>query len=324
MTTDESATSSASLPRHRITGTLALLALLPSWLGLAGGWSWFLDLFAHFRWQYLIAGVVIAVWAAWRRKYWTFALVMLTCLLNGLLIGRLSWHPELDQAKLAGDFELRMVSLNVLTSNPDKQAVLDYLLASEADAVFLMEVDQHWLAALAPLLDEYPHLLQHPRDDNFGVAFFSREPWLEADVVQLGDAGFPSVQVRMLHQDRELVVIGTHTMPPMSRLMAQWRDNQLEAVAEHVRDINGPVLVVGDLNVTPWSAGMRRAMVGNLGHRSLAAPWQPTWKARSIFAVPIDHVLATTPLLITGRSVGPDVGSDHRPLQIVVGMEAPP
>jgi endonuclease/exonuclease/phosphatase (EEP) superfamily protein YafD len=45
----------------------------------------------------------------------------------------------------------------------------------------------------------------------------------------------------------------------------------------------------------------------------------PTWSANTPFAIPIDHVLATSPLVITSRSVGPDVGSDHRPLDFVVG-----
>lgn len=40
-------------------GLLAALSLLPSWLGLGGGWHWVLDLFAHFPWQYLIAGFAV-------------------------------------------------------------------------------------------------------------------------------------------------------------------------------------------------------------------------------------------------------------------------
>ena len=77
-----------------------------------------------------------------------------------------------------------------------------------------------------------------------------------------------------------------------------------------------------DFNATPWSAGMRRAMAGNLQYRSLSAPWRPTWEVGSIFGLPIDHVLCTAPLVIASRAIGPDVGSDHRPQQISVGMES--
>jgi endonuclease/exonuclease/phosphatase (EEP) superfamily protein YafD len=102
------------------------------------------------------------------------------------------------------------------------------------------------------------------------------------------------------------------------------RDSQLAALAQHVQQISEPVLVVGDFNATPWSVGMRHAMRGNLGFRSLDAPWQPTWQSHSILAIPIDHALCTSPLVITHRSLGRDVGSDHRPLEIVVGMELGP
>jgi endonuclease/exonuclease/phosphatase (EEP) superfamily protein YafD len=123
----------------------------------------------------------------------------------------------------------------------------------------------------------------------------------------------------MTHQGRDFVLIGTHPPPPGGREFAAERDRQLGQLAEHVALTQMPVLVVGDLNATPWSAGMRIATGRNLGFRSLRPPWTPTWRAASIFAIPIDHALCTAPLVIVGRSVGPDVGSDHRSLNIAVG-----
>ena len=61
------------------------------------------------------------------------------------------------------------------------------------------------------------------------------------------------------------------------------------------------------------------SVAAGLGFRSLSPPWTPTWRAASIFAIPIDQALGTAPLVITRRSVGPDLGSDHRPLNISVG-----
>jgi endonuclease/exonuclease/phosphatase (EEP) superfamily protein YafD len=77
--------------------------------------------------------------------------------------------------------------------------------------------------------------------------------------------------------------------------------------------------VVGDLNATPWSSGLRIATASGLGFRSLQPAWTPTWQAGSVFAIPIDHALGTAPLVITRRMVGPDLGSDHRPLVVSVG-----
>jgi endonuclease/exonuclease/phosphatase (EEP) superfamily protein YafD len=297
---------------------MTLLALIPSWLGLLGGWHWYLDLFAHFRWQYLIVSALIVVWAAWRGHRRTIVAAALTCMLNATLIGGLALHPELSRASVTENFALRVLSLNVLTSNPNTQAVLDHLLASDADVIFLMEVDQPWMTALASLQAKYPYRVSHPRTDNFGVALFSRLPLAKTDVLSLGEAGLPAIEVRMTHLGRDLVLIGAHPPPPGGRDFAAERDRHLGQLAEHVALLQAPVLVVGDLNATPWSAGMRIATGRNLGFRSLTPPWTPTWRARSIFAIPIDHALCTAPLMIIRRSVGPDVGSDHRSLSISV------
>jgi endonuclease/exonuclease/phosphatase (EEP) superfamily protein YafD len=130
----------------------------------------------------------------------------------------------------------------------------------------------------------------------------------------------------MTHQGRSLFIIGTHPVSPGGRARAIARDVQLQRLAEHVKQLQDPVLLVGDLNATPWSAGMRIITSGKLGFRSLDPPWTPTWHKLSVVGVPIDHALASAPLVITRRSVGPDVGSDHRPIDVTVGWagDAPP
>jgi endonuclease/exonuclease/phosphatase (EEP) superfamily protein YafD len=306
------------MPWSRSSSALAALALLASWLGLLGSWHWLLDLLSHFRWQHLVISVLVLGWGIWLRQRWLMVLAALTFLLNAVLIGHLATQGDISRDALAGDFTLRALSLNVLASNEDTQAVLNHLLASEADVIFLLEVDDKWVAALSVLEAKYPHHLVQTRQDNFGVAFYSRMPWKQAELLWLGGAGLPSVQATLQHQGRELTVIGTHPVPPAGRVYSAWRDEQLRLLGEHVARLQTPVLVMGDLNATPWSAGMRLLTAGTLGFRSLDPPWVPTWSARSIFAIPIDHALATPPLVITRRTVGPDVGSDHRPISVSV------
>lgn len=303
----------------RLIGIAALLALIPSWLGLMGGWHWSLDLFSNFRWQYLIAGALVTVWAIWYRQRGILLLAVLTLLLNALLIGRLAWHPEVSTAKLAGDFSLRVLSQNVLQSNQNMQAVFDHVMASDADVVVLIEVNQQWVVQLAGLKAKYPHVIALPRPDNFGIALYSRIPWTNEQILKLGGADFPAIQVELHHQGHNVVLIGLHAMSPPAGSNGRLRDLQLSELARHVASIRVPVLAVGDFNATPWSAGMRTATAGTLGFRSLIPPWKPTWSVGSPLAIPIDHALATAPLVITGRNIGPDVGSDHRSIGISVG-----
>jgi endonuclease/exonuclease/phosphatase (EEP) superfamily protein YafD len=303
-------------------GAMVVLAMLPSWIGLLGTWHWALDLFSHFRWQYLIVSVLAVGLTAWRGPRLVLAFAVATLLLNGFLIGRLAWQPGISRDNLADDFKLTVLSVNVLTSNPDKQAVLDHVQQADADVVFVMEVNGEWLAALQVLKSKYPHHMEHPREDNFGLALFSRIPWKREETLWLGDSLVPTVEVELSHQGRELVVIGTHPLPPVGREYASHRDEQLRLLAAHVSKRKPPALIVGDLNATPWSNGMRIVTAGDgLAFRSLSPPWTPTWRAGSIFAIPIDHALCTAPLVITERKAGPDVGSDHRPVRVTVGWE---
>lgn len=300
--------------RRNPAALAALLLLLPGWLGMLGNWHWVLDLLSHFRWQYLFASVAVTAWAAWRGRRVVLALALLTLVLNGALIGQLAWQPQLRNAALVPDFQLRALSVNVHTSNRDSRAVIDEVLASDADVVVFIEVDAGWMRALRALEARYPFQIAHPQPDNFGIALFSRLPFVDGEVLRLGGAQRPSIAVTLTQGGRQLRFIGTHPPPPISRGMSALRDEQFALLAQYAERSAVPVILVGDLNATPWSAGLRVLTAGALGFRGLNPPWMPTWRVRSPFAIPIDHALCTAPLVITQREVGRDVGSDHRPI----------
>lgn len=297
---------------------MLFLVLGASWLGLLGRWHWILDLLSHFRWQSFAAAFVALLWLLWqRRPVILVTLAALTLLLNGSLI--YLTRGKADFARTEGR-RLRVVSLNVLASNPDKNAVLEYVKSADADVLFLMEVDASWAATVDGLKGSYPHHIMELDAGAFGVALLSRVPLTESRLFHPEDSGTPSIQAKLMHEGRELMLVGTHPVPPMGASWAHSRDNQMEAVGRLVRLANVPVLVMGDLNATPWSYGMRKLKEGNsLDFRCPQGAWRPTWRARSLFAIPIDHALCTPPLNIARRDIGPDVGSDHRPQLLEIG-----
>lgn len=300
---------------------ICVLALSGSWLGLLGRWHWVLDLFGHFRWQYLFIAALAVGWSLWRRRRWVVSISIATLLLNVWLIGRLSL-ASCEPEAVSGP-RLRLLSLNVLTSNLQHQAVMEHLRSANADVLFLMEIDSVWAAALESLKGTYPHQKIVPREDNFGLALLSRLPLEDLKVVEgFGDFAWamPSIEARVSKDGREMVLIGTHPLPPVGRWQWQSRNRQLANIAQHVRSLGKPTLVVGDLNSTPWCEGMRSLRhLGALDFRSISPPWQPTWRVNSVLAIPIDHVLCSPPLIIVERVIGAEVGSDHRSQMIEVG-----
>ncbi len=297
-----------------------LMALSGTWLGLFGGLHWALDLFSHFRWQYLVACLVGVVWSfALKRPRWIQALCLASLLVNAASLYLVKGNAAF--AATTGD-PLRVVSLNVLKVNDNKQAVLEYLRSSDADVLFLMEVDVPWSEALSTLTEAYPHYRFWPQDDNFGLALLSRVPLQGAQIVQTSVMATPSILARLNYSGRELAIFGVHPVPPVRRIYSAARDAQLAETAAIVADLDVPVLLIGDLNATPWSRGFRLLRNGtSLDFHSPDPAWTPTWNALVAFAIPIDHALTTPPLEVTRRQIGPDVGSDHRPQLLEIAWQ---
>ncbi|MES2598137.1 MAG: endonuclease/exonuclease/phosphatase family protein [Verrucomicrobiota bacterium] len=318
--TQNRAFASASVRLDGIVDVLILLGLSGSWLGLLGHWHWFLDIFSHFRWQYLLVCVLAVVWSLGRKRRLVAWISGLTLLLNAVMIGSLLVSLQKPSGTALPDFNLRLVSLNILTENRRHQEVLDYLRQVDADIIFLMEIDEVWAKAMEPLKQTHPHHLEHVREDNFGLALYSRLPLKTAEVLHRFEHGLnlnpytpPTIEARVLIGAREVVLYGIHTLPPGGGL--QWRSRNwlLEDIGRQAAALPEPVLVFGDLNATPWCEGMRSLLRGGrLGFCMPNPSWAPTWRVTSAFAIPIDHALCTPPLVILNRQIGPDLGSDHR------------
>lgn len=79
-------------------------------------------------------------------------------------------------------------------------------------------------------------------------------------------------------------------------------------------------MLAGDFNATPWSPFFRDF----LRHSRVSAgasTWSlnPTWPAGSVgtvlLRIPLDHCRVSADLAVVSQQVGPDIGSDHFPLQ---------
>ena len=83
-----------------------------------------------------------------------------------------------------------------------------------------------------------------------------------------------------------------------------------------LRTLDAPVLLLGDLNATPWSHPFKRLLQETgLIDGSRGMGYQPTWPAGVLpLLIPIDHCLHSQELRVVHKEVGPMVGSDHYPV----------
>ncbi len=272
---------------------------------------WPLELFEHFRVQYAAAGLVVVIACAGLRirGYADAAaiawLLDLTILVTGL-------RPARD---LPSGTPVRVLLLNVLTSSSAHADVARLIADTRPDVIGLVEVDRRWLDALAPALTSYARL-EHPRDDNFGLALYARGT-LTGDVEELGTP-LPSLVAHATVDDTAVHIVLTHPLPPISAQASTDLTTQLVAVGGRARSLAAPVLVLGDFNTTPWSRPFAALLsASGLCDTRDGFGIQATFPSSlAIARIPIDHVLVSCTAGVRDRRVERDVGSDHLPVLV--------
>jgi endonuclease/exonuclease/phosphatase (EEP) superfamily protein YafD len=287
--------------------------------GFAGGWHWLLDLASHFRWYWLLAALVWFAVAPWRRSRLATGCLVAAMAANAWALLPY-WLPA--AAEDTADFAtLRIVSLNVLADNTDTGRTLGYLGGCGADVVVLLEVDDDWAEAVAALEPLYPHRIVHPRDDRFGIAVLSRLPLARERIEPLA-AGPPVVLVELPVGKEGCLLVAAHPPAPIAADWSDRRDTQLAAIGDVAAAESRPVIVAGDLNATPWSHGFRQLVrLRGLRDSAVGCGVQATWNARHWAPrIPIDHVVVSPEVKVIARRVGPDVGSDHLPVEATLAI----
>ncbi|HEV2148713.1 MAG TPA: endonuclease/exonuclease/phosphatase family protein [Longimicrobiaceae bacterium] len=287
-------------------------------LGFAGAAWWLLDLFSHFRVQYLVLATVAALLLLWMRNRRAAAAMAVCAAVNLAVVLPYLAPTALFRASTSRSGVVRVATANVHTANRDHGAVARFLSGSRADFVVLLEVDDAWLSGLSGLRREFPYGVHEARDDNFGIALLSRHPCVQCRIVRLGEAGVPSVMGEFEVRGSRFTLVGTHPLPPVGAEYARLNAEQVRSVAAYMADLRGPKVLVGDLNMTPWSAHfqplLRRAGLRDSG-AGRGVGW--TWPTHApLLGIPIDHVLTSPGVHVVERKRGPDVGSDHLPVLV--------
>ena len=151
--------------------------------------------------------------------------------------------------------------------------------------------------------------------DNFGIAVLSRVAFVNLREVEL-DGQVPSILADFSFADGLISLFATHPLPPGSGRPFRSRNLQLTWLATLARESKNPAILIGDLNVTPWSPDYTR-LVRDSGLRDVRRGYGilPTWPTMfPPMMIPLDHCLVSPRIAITTVRRGSDIGSDHLPL----------
>ena len=299
-----------------------ILGLLGSTLlGFFGRFHWFLDLFAHFRVQYVWLAVIFLLLARimeQRRSMW---LALAVLLLNLMQIA--PYYLPMALAQSETDTSLRVMSTNVHANVGNEHLAIESIVASNADVVAIIEVNPLLAAQLPTIEHMYPHqLIQTMHNSHFGIALLSKRPLQRQDVLWLEPDFTPTLYAEILAGNTPIAILATHPSPPILKYGTMLRAQRFAALGEFVTATSIPTLVMGDLNATPWSHDMRTLLNNTRLHDSaLGHGLQPTWIRRQYpFGIPIDYVLASAEFRTLDHSVEPSIGSDHFPVVVTLQL----
>lgn len=298
----------------------ALVIALASLAGFAGEWIWWLDVLANFRPQYLVVLTVFGVAILFSKWRWAGYAVLVVAAINFLLVAPLYLgSPGAADPSRPG---LRIISFNLLSSNQEYGAVIDYIRSSDADLVFLHEASRPWEAAISQAGLDYEFIRARSEDLIFGTVILARD---EVEAVSYGFAETQPRAVGLTYYPDDwpvsVEILSIHTHSPTTRDRAALRDAQLDFAAEWAADRDGAYIIVGDLNATPWSASFRHLLsTGDLHNSQRGFGLQPSFPVNqlAVLRVPIDHLVHSDVISVRDRKLGPDLGSDHFPLLVEV------
>ena len=302
----------------------ANLALI---LAVAGGFTAFADIFAPLTGH--LIGIGLAASLALLTRRWVPAIMttgvvataalhvwlgLASCCAAPVATAQAAFSKVVAQT--SGQ-SLTVLALNTWHQHGDAQRLERYLATTPADVVVLSEFGPDKRAMLANLKAAYPFQVDCADQWPCSLALLSRLP-LEA----AGVGRIPSDEQGGAHGDMpafvwaklgaRLTIIGTHLHRPSRD---PWRhERQVSALAHLVRHIDGPLVLAGDLNTSPWSNAFRklRAATG-LAPASVLMPTWPAWPL-ALPQVALDHILVSGELAVAAAGAGPAVGSDHLPV----------
>lgn len=298
--------------------SVAVTALF-SILGYFGQTNWKLDLFSHFKWQYLIiltTGTIIIFFR--RRKLSLIFIPFIIAILLDILPLYFGGNKDKSLTETT-----KIVCINLLSSNGQFEDVENYIKQKNPDLIVLQEFNTLWQMMLEPKLNDYQFRLTIPRGDNFGIAVYSKLKVTELEELKIGEAGVPSIQGEIELGSTRAKFIATHPLPPVDTWYFDHRNTQLAELAELVSEQETEVIVIGDLNTSSYSTHFK-SLVSNTelidtrrGFGQLTT-W-PTWF--NLARTTLDHCLVTKGISIKSREVGEHIGSDHLPIYVELGVK---
>lgn len=335
------------LSRVPVPSRRRLMVLLP-WLpilGLAGAAAvrlldlhfWPAELLWHFTETFFLVGLALTVVlvvvgcfvpasvTAVLTIYFGFAATNVPGVPPGQATSLLSVaHARAGEAPQAEAVGLRLVTHNLYVRNHRLDDLAAWLERQDADVIVFQEIREGTAAVIAGAKARYPHQFfgwpkyygERPelRDELNGLAILSRYPLRDPFVFRQTRYAAPAaVADLVLPGGAQARVVVVHTSNPVRRSGLRSRNQLMANLAAELRGYDGPLIVAGDFNATPYTPAFGQ-FLNDAGLTTVRAYPGTYPQIAGDFGLPIDHVLVRGIRIVDIEALDA-FGSDHRPLR---------
>ncbi|HKX74780.1 MAG TPA: endonuclease/exonuclease/phosphatase family protein [Acidimicrobiia bacterium] len=298
----------------------AFLATAATIAAFFGRWSPLLDLVANFRPHLAVLTLFPALVAGGRRWTKTALLAGAGTVVNVVVLAPLFIPPRLAAPLPQTVTEpFSVLTFNLLSTNANYEEVIEFIREEAPDLILLHEVSQPWEDALAQADLDYE--ITRGRTDSLIFGSLVLAP-PEAEVRSYGFARDSPRAIEVILPSG-VAVLGIHPVAPFPEADTEARRFQFEFAALWALGREGPRVIAGDFNATPWSYPFRRlSATTGLRNSQRGYGLELTFPAAShpVFQISIDHLLHSPDLAVIDRRLGPPLGSDHLPVLVELAM----
>jgi endonuclease/exonuclease/phosphatase (EEP) superfamily protein YafD len=214
---------------------------------------------------------------------------------------------------------LKVLTLNLHGESTDPEAFKLMVAAEDPDIILMSELPWNDESLPASLSAQYPYRAASRNGSPFDVVLLSRWTLATWSVDRSAASFLPVLTAHLCDpssKERCLTVVGLHSARPFGS-GENLQQAHLHRAIDAVRGASeGHVIVMGDLNMTPWSAKFFEFVkTAGLNVYPQVRGLETTWLSRfPLFGLALDHVLVGPGIQIVQSRIGLDVGSDHLPV----------
>ncbi len=306
-------------------GAIAIITLLAYYTSYFG-WTIYFELLSHFQVQYFILSLLLLGGLCFlgQKKH-----IFIGCFFCAVLsLPTLTWYlpANFTDISFSQKSDLKILIANVNAQNRSYDKVLSLVQEQQPDLAIFMEVDRQGQAQLDSLKNLFPYSSGNCNTCNIGIVVYSKQLLEDSRIESFGKDKNSSVIARLTIAQQPLTLIATHPLPPIKPSFFQSRNEQMNLIAQYIKEVDNPLILAGDLNMSMWSPYYRQLVNRtNLNNTRKGFGIIPSWPTSRIYQpipqgldlllnIPIDHCLVSKGIKTTNIYTGSEIGSDHLPL----------